>query len=108
MSDLEALSAELNDKTAALLGATISYTPASGPALTFKAIADWGEERRDFGGSAAIGGDAAVEIPISRAPVRPDKACIVKRVSTAEEFRPKDVKRDAAGENWLILLEKKV
>jgi hypothetical protein len=107
--DLEALDAALNSNTLALLGDTITYTPAAGALAepTFKAIVDYGDQIDDLGGTRAVVNDCAVEVPVATI-AEPDGADIIDLPRRpGERFQPKDWKLDESGMNWLIVLKTK-
>lgn len=102
---LEALDAELNATTLALLGDTVTYTPAGGSPLTFAAIVDYSDEVELLAGSRVQGADCAVEVPVSviAEPNGADRIALPKRPGTV--FAPKQHLRDESGDNWLIALK---
>lgn len=101
---LEDLDAPLEQTTRDLLGDTITYTPAGGGPLTFKAIVDYGDNIEQLGSSGVMTSDCAVELPVSiiAEPAKGDVALLPRR--PGQRFGPKDWKRDETGFNWLVPL----
>ena len=106
MVDLSSLSDELFKTTDRLLGDPFTYTPFGGAALQLVNLADHSDVRRDFGGSAAISSDAAVEVPKDRVPAW-DKRDVVHLPRTGLDYHPKDVRVDESGRYWRMLLSRK-
>jgi hypothetical protein len=108
MSTLEALDVELESTTRALLGDTITYTPAGGSALTpFDAFVDYGESADRRGGSRIIQDDMSVEVPVSII-AEVDKADVIELPKRpGKRYQPRDWLRDETGDAWVIALKEK-
>lgn len=105
MPTLESLSDLLFTESDRLLGDPFTYTPWEGEPLELVNFAEHSEIRRDFGGSAAISSDAAIEVPKAVLPVW-DKRDVIQLPRTAMSYNPRDVRTDESGRYWRMLLKK--
>src|SRR4051812_18329356 len=100
--DLEALDEALNSNTLALLGDTITYTPAGGSPQTIRAIADYSDGDRLLGSSKVLASEAAVEVPVAII-AQPAAGDVITLPRTGLDYQPKQFLLDESGMNWLIL-----
>lgn len=108
MSALEALDVELESTTRALLGDTITYTPAGRPSLpAFDAIVDYAESADRRGGSRLIQDDMSVEVPVSLVAEPDGKDVIALPKRPGKQYHPRDWLRDESGDCWVIALKEK-
>lgn len=97
----------LNETSLDLLGDSITYTPAGGSALSFKAIVDYADRVEQLSGTKMVVGENAVEVPIATVdvPTNEDEILLPKRAGVI--YQPKGWIRDESGDNWLIVLKRK-
>lgn len=102
-ADLESLTQGLFDTCDERLGDSLTITPPAASAITPKANVDYGEKAGDFGGSAAIVQDIAIDIDMSILPGRPGAGwrITLPRIS-GKTFEPRDVRRDDSGLRWVF------
>lgn len=103
--DLEALTDQLFETADALLGDSIIYTPEGGSPLEIKTAFSGGTVKRDFGLSAAVSGDAALEISKALVPVA-GGGDIIADPLTGERYQPREIQTDDSRRYWLILLKR--
>ncbi|MEA3044573.1 MAG: hypothetical protein QOH47_2411 [Sphingomonadales bacterium] len=104
---LEALDETLNTSTYALLGDTITYTPAGGSALPIAALVEYDDQEKALAGSRVVGGDCAVEVAVADVPVWSATDEIVLPRRPGQVFLPKKAMLDETGMNWLMGLKTK-
>jgi hypothetical protein len=96
---LEALDAELDSTTRALLGDTITYTLPGQAPMTFAAIVDYGE--RVEPGGQAVSDDVTIEVPFTKVP-EPSNRDVIDLPKLTGRFKPLNWLRNEAGDGWLI------
>lgn len=98
---------DLDAQTLEAIGDEIVYTPSGGAALNIKAWVNHNDQAIQFGNSAAITGDASIQVRVIDV-AQPTKADIIDLPRTGLSYRPASIMRDRSGRLWNITLKRNV
>lgn len=99
--------ADLDAITIDIIGDEITYKRSTGESVQIKAWADYSDITRKFGSSAAVTGDATIEVRAVDVP-QPTKEDIITMPRTGLFYRPSNYTRSPSGSMWMITLKKHV